>query len=99
MSDTPDTRDAAVDGTFGFVLATRDHAHGPSFWNNDYGFGPLFNATVFSEAEAGEFSVPIANDEPEGWPCPPAQQRPERRPLRGPGPRWLASPRERPRYE
>ena len=65
MSDTPDTRDAAVEGAFGFVLATRDHAHGLSFWSNDYGFGPLFNATVFSEAEAGIFGVPIADDTPE----------------------------------
>ena len=54
--------------------ATRDHAHGLSFWNNDYGFGLLFNATVFSEAEAGEFSVPIADDEPE-WLAMPAPLR------------------------
>ncbi len=65
MTATSDTADAAAEGEFGFVLATRDPAHGLSFWNNDYGFGPLFNATVFSEAEAAEFSVPIADDEPE----------------------------------
>ena len=63
MSDTPDRRAAAVEGAFGFVLTTRDHAHGQSFWNNAYGFGPLFNATVFSEAEAAEFNVPIADDD------------------------------------
>lgn len=57
--------DAAVDGAFGLVLATRDHQHGLSFWNNDFGFGPLFNAAVFSEAEVATFDVPIADDEPE----------------------------------
>lgn len=71
--------DGAVDGAFGFVLATRDRQHGLSFWNNSYGFGPLFNATVFSEAEAATFDVPIADDEPE-WlalPAPlPAEPRP-----------------------
>ena len=79
MSETPDTRDAAVEGAFGFVLATRDHAHGLSFWNNDYGFGPLFNATVFSEAEAGEFNLPIADDESE-WLAMPAPLRAEQLP-------------------
>ena len=79
MSDTPDTRDAAVEGAFGFVLVTRDHVHGLSFWNNDYGFGPLFNATVFSEAEAAEFNVPIADDEPE-WLAVPAPLRAGPRP-------------------
>lgn len=56
--------EAAVDGAFGFVLATRDRNHGLSFWNNAFGFGPLFNATVFSEAEAAAFDMPIA-EEPE----------------------------------
>lgn len=64
MSDEPDTRDVAVGGAFGFVLATRDHAHSLSFWSNDYGFGPLFNPTVFGEAEAAIRDVPIADDEP-----------------------------------
>lgn len=35
MSDTPDPRDAAAEGAFGFVLATRDHARRLGFWNND----------------------------------------------------------------
>lgn len=77
MSDTPDTRDAAVNGGFGFVLTTRDHVHGLSFWNNDYGFGPLFNATVFSEAEAAEYDMPIAGDGPE-WLAMPAPLRVEK---------------------
>ena len=78
MSDTPNPRDA-IDGAFGFVLTTRDHAHGLSFWNNDYGFGPLFNATVFSEAQAGIFDVPIADDEPE-WLAMPIPLRVEPQP-------------------
>lgn len=59
--------DSAAEGAYGFVLGTRDL----SFWSNDYGFGPLFNATVFSEAEAGTLDVPIADDEPE-WLAMPA---------------------------
>lgn len=54
-----------VDGAFGFVLAIRDHRHGLSFWNHAYGFGPLFNATVFGEAEAAMFDLPAADDQPE----------------------------------
>jgi hypothetical protein len=65
VSGVQPARDAAVEGAFGFVLATRDRIHGLSFWNSDYGFGPLFNATVFGEAEAAAYSVPIADDEPE----------------------------------
>ena len=62
MSAGPDD---AVDGAFGFVLATRDATHGLSFWSIEFGFGPLFNATVFSEQDAAAFDVPIAHDEPE----------------------------------
>ncbi len=54
----------AADGAFGFVLAVHDRHRGLSFWNNEYGFGPLFNATVFSEAEAAMFDAPIT-DTPE----------------------------------
>ncbi len=72
MTD-PDT--AAVEGAFGFVLATRDLAHGLSFWNEAYGFGPLFNATVFTEAGAAVLDVPIADDEPE-WLAMPAPLQP-----------------------
>lgn len=57
--------DAAADGAFGFVLATRDREHGLSFWNNTSGFGALRDATVFSEDEAGASDLPIADDEPE----------------------------------
>lgn len=70
------TATAAADGAYGFVLATRDRAHGLSFWNREYGFGPLFNATVFSETDAGGFDVPIADDEPE-WLALPAPLAPE----------------------
>jgi hypothetical protein len=57
--------DSAADGAYGFVLATRDRTHGLSFWSNEYGFGPLFSATVFSEADAGNLDVSIADDQPE----------------------------------
>ena len=63
--------DSAADGAYGFVLATRDRAHGLRFWSNEHGFGPLFNATVFSEGEASTLDVPIADDEPE-WLAMPA---------------------------
>lgn len=66
--------DAAVGGAFGFVLATRDPIHGLSVWSNDSGFGPLFNATVFREAEATACTVPIADEEPT-WMAPPAPLR------------------------
>lgn len=67
---------AAVEGAFGFVLAIRERTQGLSFWSNDYGFGPLFNATVFSEADAAAYSVPIADDEAE-WMALPAPLRTE----------------------
>ena len=57
--------DSAAEGGYGFVLATRDRTHGLSFWSSNSGFGPLFNATVFSKAEAGTLDVPIADDQPE----------------------------------
>ncbi|PZU06527.1 hypothetical protein [Sphingomonas sp.] len=57
------TASAAVDGTYGFVLATRDPTHGLSFWSADYGYGPLFNATVFSEADAAAHAPAIADDQ------------------------------------
>lgn len=74
MTGRSDTADAAVEGVFGSVLATRDHAHGVSFWNIAYGFGPLFNASVFSETEAAAFNVAVAQSEPE-WLALPAPLR------------------------
>lgn len=47
------------------VIAKRDVEHGLDFWNNDAGFGRLADATVFTPAEAAEFDLPIADDEPE----------------------------------
>lgn len=64
--------EAAVDGAFGFVLAVRDETHGLSFWSKAYGFGPLFNATVFSESDAAAFDLPAAETEPE-WLALPAR--------------------------
>ncbi len=58
----------------GYVLATRDRAHGLSFWSNEQGFGRLALATVFSEAEATAFDKAIADDEPE-WLTMPAPLR------------------------
>lgn len=70
-----DLANAAVEGAFGFVLAIRDRTHGLSFWNEVYGFGPLFNATVFTEAGATVPDIPIADDEPE-WLAMPAPLQP-----------------------
>ncbi len=69
----------AVDGAYGFVLAKRDAVHGLSFWNNDFGFGPLFNASVYDEKEAAKCDLPIADDEPE-WLALPAPRNVERQP-------------------
>lgn len=49
----------------GLVVATRDAEEGLLFWNTETGFGDLERATVFSEAEAADFDLPIANDQPE----------------------------------
>ncbi|WP_328281972.1 hypothetical protein [Sphingobium sp.] len=47
------------------VIAMRDADEGLLFWNGDDGFGALETATVFSEAEAADIDLPIANDQPE----------------------------------
>jgi hypothetical protein len=53
------------EGADGFVLAIRQAEHGLSFWNDTGGFDRLARARIFSEAEAGRFELPVANDEPE----------------------------------
>ncbi len=53
------------EGADGFVLAIRHAEHGLSFWNDAGGFDRLARARIFSEAEAGSFELPVANDEPE----------------------------------
>lgn len=53
------------EGADGFVLAIRQAEHGLSFWNDAAGFDRLARARIFSEAEAGSFELPVANDEPE----------------------------------
>lgn len=67
-------RDALSDKTDAaaarLVLTTRDAEHGLLFWNNDTGFGDLASASTFTEAEAANFDVPIALDEPEWLACP-----------------------------
>lgn len=58
------------------VLAGRDAKDGPTFWNNDTGFGALVSATVFSEAEAQKAILPVGADRPE-WlelPAAPSEQ-------------------------
>ncbi len=65
------TRDEGADG---FVLTIRHAEHGLSFWNDIDGFERLSRARIFSEAEAGKFDMPIANDEPE-WLAMPAPLR------------------------
>lgn len=65
---------ASDEGADGYVLATRNGEHGLSFWNSKDGFGSLARATVFSEAEAAKFDLPIADDQPE-WLAIPAPLR------------------------
>lgn len=55
----------------GMIIATRDAEEGLLFWNSKTGFGSLETATVFSEAEAANYDLPIANDQPE-WLAMPA---------------------------
>ena len=69
----------AINGEYGFVLATYDRAHGLSFWNVDFGFGPLFSATVFGEGEVAVVDLPIADDQAE-WLAMPAPLSSEPRP-------------------
>ncbi len=65
------TRDEGADG---FVLAMRHAEYGLSFWNDTDGFDRLARARIFSEAEAANFDVPIAHDQPE-WLAMPAPLR------------------------
>ena len=53
------------EGADGYVLATRDRAHGLGFWNDRDGFGRLAAARIFTEAEAAMFDIPLADDQPE----------------------------------
>ncbi|PTD15894.1 hypothetical protein CV103_21430 [Sphingomonas fennica] len=55
----------------GLVIATRDAEEGLLFWNSDTGFGALETATVFSDAEAANADLPIADDQPEWLALPP----------------------------
>lgn len=59
------------EGIDGYVLATREPEAGLLFWNTASGFGALAAATVFSEAEAANFDIPLAADQPE-WLAMPA---------------------------
>lgn len=53
------------------VIAMRDPEEGLLFWNHDAGFGPLEEATVFTEKEASGYDLPIAHDQPEWIALPP----------------------------
>ncbi|AOF98500.1 hypothetical protein [Sphingobium sp. RAC03] len=65
---------ARDEGADGLVFAIRDAGHGLSFWNSEHGFGRLSLATVFSEAEAAAFDVPLTSDWSE-WLAMPAPSR------------------------
>ena len=52
---------ALDEGADGFVLAARDDAHGLSFWRKGAGFGRLYDATVFSEAEIATVEMPAGH--------------------------------------
>ncbi|MDQ4422138.1 hypothetical protein OOT33_17135 [Sphingobium sp. DEHP117] len=47
------------------VLTTRNDEEGLLFWNNEYGFGALEDADIYTEAEADELGTVIADEEPE----------------------------------
>ncbi len=47
------------------VLTTYNEEPGPLFWNKDTGFGPLKDATFYTQSEADALGTVIANDEPE----------------------------------
>ncbi|MDE8650595.1 hypothetical protein [Novosphingobium album (ex Liu et al. 2023)] len=49
----------------GLVIAMRDPEEGLLFWNSADGFGALETATVYSETEASNLDLPIADDQPE----------------------------------
>lgn len=49
----------------GLVIAMRNPEEGLLFWNSADGFGALETATVYSEAEAANTDLPIADDQPE----------------------------------
>lgn len=57
--DTPEEHRANL------VLQTSCSDNGPLYWNQNGEFGPLENATVFTEAQASNLSPVIAYDEPE----------------------------------
>ncbi|RIA46411.1 hypothetical protein DFR49_0952 [Hephaestia caeni] len=57
-----------------FVIATRAVEGGLLFWNDEDGFVDLDQATVFSEAEMRECSMPIADDPPR-WLALPSRRR------------------------
>ncbi len=47
------------------VLTTRTDEDGLLFWNNDAGFGPLAQASLYTQSEADALGTVITNDEPE----------------------------------
>lgn len=49
----------------GLVIAMSSDDGGLLFWNARAGFGPLGDATFFSEAEADNYDLPIADNQPE----------------------------------
>lgn len=48
-----------------YVIATRNAEWGLSFWNDQTGFDSLRAAATFTEEQAQNYDLPIANDQPE----------------------------------
>lgn len=49
------------------VIAVKDETCGLLFWNRDTGFGPLNDASVFSQAEADAYRLPSTRGDKPGW--------------------------------
>jgi len=64
-----------------FVIAARDGEAGLLFWNNENGFAGLDQATIFSEAETRELTVPFADNRPHWLALPSRRQEVPREPL------------------
>jgi hypothetical protein len=53
-----------IDRTF-LVIAMKDPEEGLLFWNAANGFGDLVSATIFTEQQAADYDLPIADAQPE----------------------------------
>jgi hypothetical protein len=53
------------------VIAMKDPEEGLLFWNDIDGFGPLASARIFTEQQASDYDLPIADAQPEWMTLPP----------------------------